>query len=145
MKKFKIKKLKRNSLKDPPPPKRDAQREREREREMGDEIDIREDIAQLIRDVAAPRDAAIARLRAKIAAIKEENAQLLALTSRLSSVEMAGESSESGERNICPIARSEGAGAKRARDEDTPVCVVLCGEEDCGALVELPCGHHRGP
>ena len=36
-----------------------------REREMGDEIDIREDIAQLIRDVAAPRDAEIATLRAK--------------------------------------------------------------------------------
>ena len=34
---------------------------------MGDEIDIREDIAQLIRDVAAPRDAEIARLRAKCA------------------------------------------------------------------------------
>ena len=108
---------------------------------MGDEIDISEDIAQLIRDVAAPRDAAIARLRAKIAAIKEENAQLLALASRLSSVEMAG---ESGERNICPVARSEGARAKRARDEDAPECVVLCGEEDCGngKLVELPCGHH---
>ena len=115
--------------------------EREREREMGDEIDIREDIAQLIRDVAAPRDAAIARLRAKIAAIKEENAQLLALASRLSSVEMAGESSE---RNICPVARPEGARAKRARDEDVreeEECVVQCGE-DGGEKVGLPnCSH----
>ena len=111
---------------------------------MGDEIDIREDIEQLIRDVAAPRDAAIAELRAKIAAIKEENAQLLALTSRLSSVEMAGESSESGERNICPVARPEGARAKRARDEDVREeedCVVQCGE-DGGEKVGLPnCSH----
>ena len=109
---------------------------------MGD--DIREEIAQLVREVREPRDAEIAELRAENAAIKFENAQLRALASRLSSVEMAGESSESGERNICPIARSEGAHAKRARDEDTPVCVVLCGEEDCanGKLVELPCGHH---
>ena len=111
---------------------------------MGDEIDIREDIEQLVRDVAAPRDAAIARLRAKIAAIKEENAQLLALTSRLSSVEMAGESSESGERNICPVARPEGARAKRARDEDAREeedCVVQCGE-DGGEKVGLPnCSH----
>ena len=51
--------------------------------------------------------------------------------------------------NICPIARprdesarDEGARAKRARDEDARECVVLCGEEDCGELVELPCGHH---
>ena len=109
---------------------------------MGDEF-IRQDIQQLIRDVAGPRDAEIARLRAKCAAIAEENAQLLALASRLSSVEMF--------ENTCPIARprdegarDEGAHAKRARDEDTPVCVVLCGEEDCanGKLVELPCGHH---
>ena len=59
---------------------------------------------------------------------------------------MAGESSESSERKICAIAetRDEGAGAKRARDEDAPECVVQCGEEDCanGELVELPCGHH---
>ena len=117
-------------------------RERERVNKMGD--DIREEIAQLVREVREPRDAEIAELRAENAAIKFENAQLRALASRLSSVEMAGESSESGERNICPVARPEGARAKRARDEDTPVCVVLCGEEDCanGKLVELPCGHH---
>ena len=109
---------------------------------MGDEIDIGEDIAQLIRDVAAPRDAEIARLRAKCVAWKAEIAQLRALASQLG--QMAGESSESSERKICPIAetRDEGAGAKRARDEDAPICVVLCGEEDCGELVELPCGHH---
>ena len=106
---------------------RREEREREREREMGDEIDIREDIALLIRDVAAPRDAAIAELRAENAAIKEENAQLLALTSRLSSVE-SGKSGESSERKICAIAetRDEGAGAKRARDEDARECVVQC-------------------
>ena len=118
---------------------RDA--DRERVNKMGD--DIREEIQQLIREVAEPRDAEIAELRAENAAIKFENAQLRALASRLSSVEMF--------ENICPIAlprdegaRDEGAHAKRARDEDTPVCVVLCGEEDCanGKLVELPCGHH---
>ena len=116
---------------------------RRAEREMGDEIDIREDIAQLVRDVAEPRDAEIAELRAENAALKFENAQLRALASRLSSVEMF--------ENICPIARprdegarDEGAGAKRARDEDARECVVQCGEEDCanGELVELPCGHH---
>ena len=110
---------------------------------MGDEIDIREDIEQLVRDVAAPRDAAIAELRAENAAIKEENAQLLALASRLSSVEMF--------ENICPIAlprdegaRDEGAHAKRARDEDVreeEECVVQCGE-DGGEKVGLPnCSH----
>ena len=110
---------------------------------MGDEIDIREDIAQLIREVAEPRDAEIARLRAKCAAWKTEIAQLRALASQLGHNVMAGESSESSERKICPSAetREEGAGAKRARDEDAKECVVLCGEEDCGALVELPCGH----
>ena len=87
---------------------------------MGDEIDIREDIAQLIREVAEPRDAEIARLRAKCAAWKTEIAQLRALASQLGHNVMAGESSESSERKICPSAetRDEGAGAKRARDED---------------------------
>ena len=107
---------------------------------MGD--DIREEIQQLIREVAEPRDAEIARLRAKVAAWRTEIRQLRALASQLGHNVMAGESSESSERKICPIAetRDEGAGAKRARDEDTPVCVVLCGEEDCanGKLVELP-------
>ena len=118
---------------------RDA--DRERVNKMGD--DIREEIQQLIREVAEPRDAEIAELRAENAALKFENAQLRALASRLSSVEMF--------ENICPIARprdesarDEGARAKRARDKDVPECVVLCGEEDCanGKLVELPCGHH---
>ena len=107
---------------------------------MGDEIDIREDIRQLVRDVAGPRDAVIARLRAKCAAFAEENAQLRALASRLSSVESGR--SGSAEQNICPIARprDEGARAKRARDEGARECVVQCGEEDCanGELVELP-------
>ena len=107
---------------------------------MGDEIDIREDIEQLIRDVAAPRDAEIARLRAKCAAWKAEIAELRALASRLG--QMAGESGESSERKICPIAeaRDEGACAKRARDEDARECVVQCGEEDCanGELVMQP-------
>ena len=68
---------------------------------------------------AGPRDAVIARLRAKCAAFAEENEQLRALASRLSSVE-SGKSGESSERKICAIAetRDEGAGAKRARDED---------------------------
>ena len=85
-------------------------------------------------------------LKKKCAAWKAEIAQLRELASRLGHNVMAG---ESGERNICPVARpegarDEGAHAKRARDEDTPVCVVLCGEEDCanGKIVELPCGHH---
>ena len=101
---------------------RDA--ERERVREMGDEF-IRQDIQQLIRDVAAPRDAEIARLRAKCAAWKAEIAQLRELASRLGHNVMASESSE---RKICPIAetRDEGAGAKRARDEDARECVVQC-------------------
>ena len=112
---------------------------------MGD--DIREEIQQLIREVAEPRDAEIARLRAKCVRWQAEIAQLRELASQLGHNVMAGESSESSERKICPSAetRDEGAGAKRARDEDAKECVVLCGEEDCGALVELPCGHHRGP
>ena len=62
---------------------RDA--DRERVNKMGD--DIREEIAQLVREVREPRDAEIAELRAENAAIKFENAQLRALASRLSSVD----------------------------------------------------------
>ena len=58
---------------------RDADRERERVNKMGD--DIREEIAQLVREVREPRDAEIAELRAENAAIKFENAQLRALAS----------------------------------------------------------------
>ena len=94
---------------------------------MGDEIDIREDIQQLVRDVAGPRDAEIARLRAKCAAWKAEIAQLRELASQLGHNVMAGESSESSERKICPSAetRDEGAGAKRARDEDARECAAV--------------------
>ena len=111
-----------------------------------DRVRLREDL-QFARALHSLAEKEVGELRAKCAAYEEENR---ALASRLSLVEMAGESSESGERNICPVARpegarDEGARAKRARDDDAPNCVVLCGEEDCGALVELPCGHHRGP
>ena len=105
-----------------------------------DRVRLREDL-QFARALHSLAEKEVRELRAKCAAYEEENR---ALASRLSSVEMAGESSESGERNICPVARSEGARAKRARDDDAKECVVLCGEEDCanGKLVELPCGHH---
>ena len=61
---------------------RDAKRERVRE--MGDDF-IRQDIQQLIRDVAEPRDAEIARLRAKVAAWRTEIRQLRALALKITS------------------------------------------------------------
>ena len=105
-----------------------------------DRVRLREDL-QFARALHSLAEKEVRELRAKCAAYEEENR---ALASRLSSVEMAGESSESGERNICPVARPEGARAKRARDDDVREeedCVVQCGE-DGGEKVGLPnCSH----
>ena len=102
-----------------------------------DRVRLREDL-QFARALHSLAEKEVRELRAKCAAYEEENR---ALASRLSLVEMAGESSE---RNICPVARPEGARAKRARDEDVREeedCVVQCGE-DGGEKVELPnCSH----
>ena len=117
---------------------RDA--DRERLREMGDDF-IRQDIQQLIRDVAEPRDAEIARLRAKCVRWQAEIAQLRELASQLGHNVMAGESSESSERKICPIAETrEEAKLSRARF----TCGVDCGEDGDanGELAKLSCGHH---
>ena len=104
-----------------------------------DRVRLREDL-QFARALHSLAEKEVGELRAKCAAYEEENR---ALASRLSLVE-PGKSGESGERNICPIARSEGARAKRARDEDVreeEECVVQCGE-DGGEKVELPnCSH----
>ena len=100
-----------------------------------DRVRLREDL-QFARALHSLAEKEVRELRAKCAAYEEENR---ALASRLSLVEMAGESSESGERNICPVARPEGARAKRAREEED--CVVQCGE-DGGEKVGLPnCPH----
>ena len=105
-----------------------------------DRVRLREDL-QFARALHSLAEKEVRELRAKCAAYEEENR---ALASRLSLVEMAGESSESGERNICPVARPEGARAKRARDDDVREeedCVVQCGE-DGGEKVGLPnCSH----
>ena len=104
-----------------------------------DRVRLREDL-QFARALHSLAEKEVRELRAKCAAYEEENR---ALASRLSSVE-PGKSGESGERNICPVARPEGAHAKRARDEDVreeEECVVQCGE-DGGEKVELPnCSH----
>ena len=96
-----------------------------------DRVRLREDL-QFARALHSLAEKEVGELRAKCAAFAEENAQLRALASRLSSVEMF--------ENICPIARprdegarDEGAGAKRARDEDARECVVQCGEDGEGS------------
>ena len=101
-----------------------------------DRVRLREDL-QFARALHSLAEKEVGELRAKCAAYEEENR---ALASRLSSVEMAGESSESGERNICPVARPEGARAKRAREEEARfTCGVDCGEDgdDNGEFCKL--------